>query len=137
MIKSAGFFSFRGSFMCAPFVVAVWLIPESPAFLINNGKEDQADDIMDKLGFDDHLRYQLHTKFNKKYQPPPVEGTWMKRLRNTLTKSENMKPFLSGLVMMLFFQVSSFNINEIFLVRLRSPSLSLSLFLIPQSRKKP
>ena len=97
---------------CIPFCVATWFIPESPVYLMLRGKSEQAAVVMDKLGRDEDnfLQLKQHTSCKKQTEVDDDTGV-CSSIHTTIQRVSNssvIKPFVTGIALMTFFQVKSF-----------------------------
>ena len=90
----------------ALFFVAVYYIPESPCYLFMKGHEQKAEDTLNFLDIDlsAMATMQLSPVSEAKDSNSAVLSIWSK-----MTNSANYKPFISGIILMTFFQVRSCN----------------------------
>ena len=82
------------SSVCLPFAIGVTLIPESPKFLI---ERNRTSDAVNAFRF-----FDLSDVETIKTEKAAT------RFTEALRSSENLKPLLTGFVMMAFFQVNPF-----------------------------
>ena len=94
------------SFCCIPFWITVWFIPESPVYLMSKGKCQQAALVLDKLGHSEERFLQLQEKTQaERASGSLMSGSTLTQAIKLLTKPTTIKPFLTGVLLMIFFQV--------------------------------
>ena len=107
--------------MGLPFLAAIWFIPESPTYLIKIGNQDRARKVLEKLGNEQKskvFRALLLTYcillVDLDSSQRAIKSMEEKLLRDQLNKknfwnswkrAEIVKPFISGVTLMAFFQV--------------------------------
>ena len=85
--------------MNALFFVAVYYIPESPCYLISKGQEQKAENTLNFLDID------LAAMATMQLSPDDKEKNDKQHIWTKMTNSANYKPFISGIILMGFFQV--------------------------------
>ena len=81
-----------------PFLVAVFFIPESPVYLVSVDRLEEASDVLRLLGHDEDRLIEIQDAICNRGQ---------KTSFNSLFNPTNIKPFLTGVTLMAFFQASS------------------------------
>lgn len=82
------------------FFVAVYYIPESPLYLMSKGQEKKAEEALNKLDIDLSVLANLSVKNDAK------NAYSLTHFKNPA----NWKPFLSGIILMAFFQATAYPI---------------------------
>lgn len=82
--------------------MAVFYIPESPHFLMSKGQEEKAEAALNLLDID----LSVMATMNLEHRENTVHETFSQKLK----KPENWKPFLSGIILMTFFQGTAYPI---------------------------
>ena len=84
------------------FFIAVWFMPNSPVFLVINGREREAEKVLKMLGYGETALQDIQESLAKTNQ-----GTsrW-EIITSIFTERHNRTPFIYGMVLMTFFQVS-------------------------------
>ena len=85
--------------MNALFFVAVYYIPESPCYLLSKGQEQKAENTLNFLDID------LAAMATMQLSPVEKEKTDKQHIWTKMSNSANYKPFISGIILMGFFQV--------------------------------
>ena len=85
------------------FFAAVFYIPESPHYLIERGQEEKAEEVLNFLDID--LSVLATIKESKAKQAKDKSSALAK-----MSKGQNWKPFLAGIVLMAFFQATAYPI---------------------------
>ena len=106
--KSSNFTWNHDSFLCfipvaafnALFFVAVYYIPESPCYLFMKGHEQKAEDTLNFLDIDLSAMATMQLSPVSEDKDKGESHIWSK-----MTNSANYKPFISGIILMTFFQV--------------------------------
>ena len=98
--------------LCLVFLVAVMFVPESPVYLVSNGDDQDAGEVIKRLGQDDQERLEeIKEAFSQRAITDDGHGTtttsWIRRCRSVTTNPDNVKPFVVGVILMSFFQVGS------------------------------
>ena len=88
----------------ALFFVAVYYIPESPCYLFMKGHEQKAEDTLNFLDIDLSAMATMQLSPVSEDKDKGESHIWSK-----MTNSANYKPFISGIILMTFFQVLSCN----------------------------
>lgn len=95
-----------GAFSVVPFVIIVWVIPESPVHLINVGKVEEAKHSLAALGRVGEINMMIKEKEIddqlKTLGPKPS-------FRKVYLSANVLKPFLACLGLMFFFQATGYN----------------------------
>ena len=100
--------------LCLVFLVAVMFVPESPVYLVSNGDDQDAGEVIKRLGQDDQERLEeIKEAFSQRGAITDDDNgrttttSWIRRCRSVTTNPDNVKPFVVGVILMSFFQVGS------------------------------
>jgi len=99
--------------MVVPFLIAMFFIPESPRWLVLKGNEWAAEVSLK------WLRGRGPEMLDREIEKIKKEIALRKRERNSITmllEPQTLKPFLIGLFMMFFLQLSGFNVMVFYCV---------------------
>lgn len=88
----------------ALFFVAVYYIPESPCYLLSKGQEQKAENTLNFLDID------LAAMATMQLSPVEKEKTDKQHIWTKMSNSANYKPFISGIILMGFFQATAYPI---------------------------
>jgi len=95
--------SISGSVVCVPFAFGVWIIPESPLFLLERNKIKEAENS---------LRFLCRKICDEDLTTVKNKNEEKKRLKDVLCNRANLKPFFCGITLMGFFQVKNLKLTQ-------------------------
>jgi len=81
-----------------PFAVGAFWMPESPTYLLSKSHEKEACQVMDRL-------YRQISEVDFKPDSEEKLPSTLEVYKLIFTKTEYLKPMLTGIILMAFFQV--------------------------------
>jgi len=85
-----------------PFAVGAFWMPESPTYLLSKSHEKEACQVMDRL-------YRQISEVDFRAETEEKLPSTLKVYKLMFTKPEYLKPMLTGIVLMAFFQVFNYH----------------------------